>query len=55
MAMSVIVLCPQMVAEASQARSREGELAEELDDAKEGLHRSTARAAELKKRHEQGR
>lgn len=41
--------------EASEAKLRVAQLLEELEDAKEGLQRSTSTAADLKKRHEEGR
>ena len=45
----------QESAELSQARARVDNLLEELEGAKEGLHRSNARASELQRRHLEGR
>lgn len=45
----------QVSLEASRDKSRAEQLSSELDDAKDGLVRSNSRAAELQKRHVEGR
>lgn len=50
-----LVWLEQESAELSEARTRVDDLLEELEGAKEGLQRSSARVSELQRRHLEGR